>query len=287
MSLINLLPENFTSKKKNKKKQKRVIAACSAFLVLASVISCAAVYADKVIASKKSDFFDAEMKKIEIGIEREINNNELFLTGDEIRNIRSLLNNHNYFSKAFNVIQNTIAEDVYLTESELSFGGGGDLMLKISGMADNHLAIVNQIAIFKNSFWIDSVEIDGIAADSGAIDDGDKISFDGNLKFKKDLVLFREYYWDFGLALLSSKVDRYIKIDKYSAVLMGGESGGKDYVKVEFDGIAYDEEKLILFEDDLKQLAVFVKNISISRDFDKKNGGKAIKFKGEMELTPF
>ena len=154
-------------------------------------------------------------------------------------------------------------------------------------MADNHLAAVNQIAIFKNSYWINDAEIDSIAInDSTGSSDGE-IKFEGNLKFKKDLVLFRERHWDFGLALLSSRVDRYIKIDEYSAKLINEKSNSKNLVKVEFSGIAYDEDKLILFENNLKQIKVFVKNVSISHGLDKEDNNKIIKFEGEMELELF
>lgn len=281
MSSINLLPKSF-SLEKNKKRQKNVIIICSVFLVFVSIISCLIVYAHKTIASKESDSLDYIIGGINNNIEKEINGNGLFLAVDKIESIRGLLNDHRYFSKVFNIIQNIISEDVYLTESELLFDENENLILGISGIADNHLAAVNQIAIFKNSYWIDNVEIDNIAAESGH-----EVTFSGNLKLKKELVLFREYYWDFGLTLLSSKMDRYIKIDEYSARLMNKESNGEGSVKIEFSGIAYDEKKLVLFEDDLKQIKNFVKDVSISYDLDKKGDDKIIKFKGEMELELF
>ncbi|MCK5642124.1 MAG: hypothetical protein KAJ19_15070 [Gammaproteobacteria bacterium] len=281
MSSINLLPKSF-SLEKNEKRQKNVIIICSIFLVSVSIISYLIVYVHKTVASKESDSLDYIIGGINNNIEKEINGNGLFLTVDKIESIRELLNDHKYFSKVFNIIQNIISEDVYLTESELLFDENEDLILRISGIADNHLAAVNQIAIFKNSYWIDNVDINNIAAESG-----NEVTFSGNLKLKKELVLFREYYWDFGLTLLSSKMDRYIKINEYSARLMNKESNGEGSVKIEFSGIAYDEKKLVLFEDDLKQIKNFVKDVSILYDSDKKGDDKIIKFEGEMELELF
>lgn len=280
MSSINLLPKNFGFEKK-KEKQKKMMIICSAFLISIAVISCLATYAYKIAVSKKSDSLDYEIKGINNNIEKEISDNESFLTVDRIKNVRELLDDHKYFSKVFNIIQNVISEDVYLTESELLFDDG-ELSLKISGVADNYLTAVNQVAIFKNSYWIDDVKINEISAD-----EGNEAQFEGSLKFKKELVSFREDYWDFGLALLSSKVDRYIKIDEYSAVLIDEKDNNENSIKVKFGGIAYDEERLVLFEDNLKQVKVFVKSISISSGLDKKDNNKIIKFEGEMELKPF
>ena len=108
-----------------------------------------------------------------------------------------------------------------------------------------------------------------------------------NLKFREGITLFRECYWDSSLALLSSKVDRYIKINEYFASLASEESDGEDFVKVKFSGIAYDEEKLILFKNNLEIAKPFVKSVSISYDLNEKNENKIIEFEGKMELELF
>lgn len=286
MSSINLLPKDFGFEK-DPKRQKKIVTACSIFLMAVSIISFIAVYVDKTVASKKSDYLDSKMEEINNDIEKEINSNELFLITNKVESIRELLNNHNYFSKVFNVVQNVISEDVYLTKSELTFDKEGNLILEIGGVANNYSAAVNQIAIFKNSYWIDDAEINSIASDDSKASDSSKISFNGSLKFKEDLISFREYYWDFGLALLSSKVDRYIKIDKYSASLIDEKSNGKNSIKVKFSGIAYDEERLILFKSNLEMAKIFVENVSISYDLNRRDDNKIIKFEGEMDLELF
>lgn len=286
MSSINLLPKNFGFKE-NKKRQEKIIIICSVFLVFISLLSYFVAHAHRTIVLKESDSLDLRMEGINNNIEKEINSKELFLTVDKIRDIRELLNDHRYFSKVFNIIQNVITEDVYLTESELVFNEDEDLTLRVSGVANSYLAAVNQIVVFKNSYWIDDVEIDSIATDDNVANSDDGISFSGILKFKKDIVLFREYYWDFGLALLSSEVDRYIRINDYSAKLIKESSDSKNLILVEFGGVAYGKERLILFEENLKQAKVSIKDISISRDLDEENDDELIKFRGKIELELF
>ena len=286
MSSINLLPKNFELQK-DEKKQKKFVIICSIFLIVVSIISLAAVYIDKTAVSKKSDSLDSEMEEINSNIEEEINSNELFLITDRVENIRELLDSHNYFSKVFNVVQNVISEEIYLTESELTFGEDGGLILEISGVANDYSAAVNQIAIFKNSYWIEEAEISSIASNDSKASSSGEINFNGSLKFKEDVVSYREYYWDFGLALLSSKVDRYIKIDKYSASLTEKESNGESSIKIKFSGIAYDEGKLISFKNNLKEEKIFVENILVSYDLNEKNDNKIIEFEGEMDIELF
>ena len=286
MSSINLLPKNFESEK-DEKKQKKIIVVCSIFLVAISIISLAAVYVDKTAASKKSDSLNFEIEEVNSSIEEEIDSNELFLITDRVENIRELLDDHNYFSKVFNTLQNAISEDVYLTESELTFDEDGGLILEISGVANNYSTAVSQVAIFKNSYWIEEAEISSITSGGSEANSSDEINFNGSLKFKKEIVFYREYYWDFGLALLSSKVNRYIQIDKYSASLMDEKSDGENSIKVKFSGIAYDEGKLISFKINLEEEKVFVKNVSVSYDLNERNDNRIIEFEGEMEIELF
>jgi len=286
MSSINLLPKDFEPQK-DEKKQKKIVIICSIFLIVISIISLVAVSVGKTAVLKKSDSLDFEMEEISNKIEEEINGSELFLMADGAENVRELLDDHNYFSKVFNVVQNVISEDVYLTKSELTFGEDGSLILEISGVARDYSTAVNQIAIFKNSYWIEEAEINSIASSDGEASSGGETIFNGSLEFKEDVVLFREYYWDFGLALLSSKMDRYIKIDKYSASLVEKELNGENSIKIKFSGIAYDEGKLISFKNNLEEEKIFVENILVSYDLNEKNDNKIIEFEGEMDIELF
>ena len=278
MSSINLLPKKIRYEE-SEERQKRILFTFSVLLLIISVSSYLGVHIDKTIASDKSKKLSLEMKMVSADIEKEIENNELFLTKNQIKDIAEILGSHSYFSRAFGVIQNITVDGVYLKESNLSLNKDGNLTMGIGGAADSYLTIINQIAVFKNSYWIDNVEINDIS-----LEDESGVSFSGSLEFKGDVVLFHEDYWNFGLSLLSSKIDRYLEINEYSAELEKIADSGEKFVKVKFGGVMYDTEKPVLLENDLKQMSVFVKNVSISYDLNEKNDDNTVNFNGEMEL---
>lgn len=280
MPSINLLPEKFRLKE-NEERQKRLIFMFSVLLLVISLVSCLVIYISKTTASNESKALDSEIGKVSAEIEKKISENELFLMKNEIKSITELLDGHSYFSKALNIVQDMVTDDIYLKDSKLSFDEEGNLIMEISGIANSYLAAVNQIAIFKNSYWVDKTEISDISTE-----EENSVNFSGSLKLKKEAISFHKYYWDFGLALLSSKIDRYLKIDEYSAVLKKREDG-KDYIEIKFSGVAYDEKKLNLFESNLRQMKVFVKDVSVRYDLKKKNDNDTIDFSGKMKLNMF
>jgi hypothetical protein len=225
----------------------------------------------------KLDSLDAESEKIDNDIEKAINGSELFLVRDRVKDIVSLIDDHRYFSKALKVVQGVVTDDVYLSENNFSLDGDGSLVLEISGIAKNYQSAVNQIAVFKNSYWINKVNIGNISSDENG-----ETNFSGELELKKNLVLYHEYYWDIGIVLLSSKVDRDLIINEYSAVLK--KYGDEDIVEIKFSGIAYDEEKLIALKDGLKQSGTFIKDVDVFYDLNKKETSGTIKFNGEIKL---
>lgn len=282
MPSINLLPKDFNTQV-NSGKEKASIIALSFFLMLVSVISYSATYLGKANNSNTSKLFDIEIQNINDQVEKEYNKNKLFSIEDGAKNAEALLKEHYYFSKALKMLQMTITDGVYLTKNDLSLSEDGNLIFDFAGVAKDYLAAINQIAVFKNSYWIYDAKIESIK-DMG----NNETVFDGKLIANKDLVLYHENYWEFGLALLSSKIDRDFKIGKYSAILKKTEDVG-NVVDVEFSGVAYNEKKLSLLEDDLKQMNLFVKEASISysagNSGDKKESQNAIKFKGKMKLN--
>lgn len=277
MPSINLLPKH--DKLKNKlSEQRRGIFAVSFFLVAVSVIFYLGIYIDKSSASNKINLLNSRLENLDRDIKNEIDNNNPSLMEEKIEDITLLLNEHHYYSKAFKLVQNTIVDNAYLTSSDFSVDGE-NLILSVGGSAENYLAAVDQIAVFKNSYWFDDVEFDNIAA----VEDGE-VKFSAKMKLKKDLILYHRHYWDFGMELLSSKTNRYLKINEYSAVLKEA-AGQKSFVEVKFSGVAYDEKKLESLENDLREMKVFVKKASVFYDLNKKEVSGAIKFSGEMELN--
>ncbi len=277
MSSINLLPKY--DKLKNKLSERRKgIFAISLFLAVISVISYLGAYIDKSSASNEVNLLNSKLETLDKDIENEIGNYDSSLMEEKIKDITLLLDEHHYYSKAFKLVQNTIIDNAYLINSDFSVDGK-NLILSVEGNAENYLAAVNQIAVFKNSYWFDNVEFDNIAAAGEG-----EVKFSAKMKLKKDLILYHKHYWDFGLEMLSSKTNRYLKINEYSAILKE-VAGQESFIEVKFSGIAYDEKKLELFENDLREMEIFVKKASVFYDLNKKEDSGAIKFNGEMELN--
>ncbi len=276
MPSINLLPKSVVVKK-DSARQKRDIFLISFFMLFISVISYAVIYTSKVNAIKELDYIGLRLEKLDEDIKRGINRNKFPVEESKIEDVASLLDNHSYYSKLLEMLQDIISDKVYLSSCSFSFSDEGELSFVFTGSAKNYIAAVNQIAIFKDSYWIDSVNIDAIA--EGEIDE---VTFNGNLGFKKDIILYHEYYWDFGIALLSSKADRNLRIEEYSAVLSKYDSG--DILEIKFSGIAYDEKKIILFENNLRQTGDFIENVSVSYDLTKEERPGVVRFDGKMRL---
>ncbi|MCK4892279.1 MAG: hypothetical protein KAS78_06445, partial [Candidatus Pacebacteria bacterium] len=108
--------------------------------------------------------------------------------------------------------------------------------------------------------------------------------FEGDVIFNKDIIAHSEDYWDLGLSLLSSRTDRFLKIENYSANLV--ESADEEYIiEIEFSGIAYDKDKLVLLEDNLKEVEHFTVDASVSYNIDKEQESDFIEFKGSMRIS--
>ncbi len=282
MSSINLLPEKFRLSSE-KTRERKAILAVSAFLILASIVSYAAAYVYKMSITSRLSSLNSEIESIDRSIEAATSDNKLFLARDEVKDIAKLLSEHHYYSQVFEALQKMITKKVYLTN--LSFGKGSDngvLTLEVEGVAKDYLSAINQIAAFKNSYWVKEVKVESVSGGKGK----EGIRFSGQLKLRKELALYQEPYWNFGLSLLSSKVNRYIRIDEYSAELKKEEK--REFVDVKFGGIAYNDESLSSFESDLREMEKMVEDVSISYKGPEKESstaeGEVIKFKGEMKL---
>ncbi|MEA2098061.1 MAG: hypothetical protein U9P70_03235, partial [Patescibacteria group bacterium] len=222
-------------------------------------------------------YVDLRLEKLDEDIEMGISRNRFQVEESKIKDVASLLDNHSYYSELLEMLQDVISDNVYLTSCDFSFGDKGNLSLVFTGSAKNYVAAIEQIAIFKDSYWIDNVNIDALA-DSGT----GEITFNGSLGLKRDLILYHEYYWNFGIELLSLKIDRDLKIEEYSAVLKGYDS--EDILEIKFSGISYDEKKMILFENDLKEIGDFIKDVSVSYDLSEEEHPSVIRFNGKMKL---
>lgn len=276
MSSINLLPEHI--KLRNKlSDQRNVILVILFFLAPVSIVSYLGVYFDKSSASDKTSLLDFNLEILDEDIKREINKSNPSLLEEKVKDITLLLDEHYYYSKAFRLVQGLIVDNVYLTSSDFSMEEE-NLILDVKGSAKDYPTAVEQIAILKNSYWLEDVEFDNIAVAGEG-----EVSFSAKMKLKKDLVLYHKNYWDFGLTLLSSKIDRYLKIDEYSAVLKE-TADQNSLIEIKFSGVAYDEKKLESLENNLKEIEI-VKEASVSYNSNKEENLGVIEFNGEIKLS--
>lgn len=278
MSSINLLPKNIVIKE-NSAKRKRDIFLISFFMLSVSIIAYAVIYINDANAVKELSYVDSRLEELDKDIKKELDKNKFPIEENKIKDAVILLDDHNYYSKALEAVKNLINNDVYLVSGGFSSGDEENLTFSFSGFAENYMAAMEQVAVLKNSFWIKEVNIYNFSSggDEGA-------QFEGNVIFNKDIIAYSENYWDIGLALLSSRTDRFLKIENYSANLIES-ADGKDIIEIKFDGIAYDKERLVLLEDNLKEVKNFVIDASVSYDLDKKQESDPVEFKGNMKLS--
>ena len=278
MSSINLLPKNIVIKE-DSAKRKRDIFLISFFMLSVSIIAYAVIYINDANAVKELSYVDSRLEELDKDIKKELDKNKFPIDENKIKDAVILLDDHNYYSKALEIIQDLINNDVYLVSGGFSSSGEEDLTFSFSGFAKNYMAAMEQVAVLKNSFWINEVSIYNFSS-SG--DEGTQ--FEGDVIFNKDIIAHSEDYWDLGLSLLSSRTDRFLKIENYSANLV--ESTDEEYIiEIEFSGIAYDKDKLVLLEDNLKEVEHFIVDASVSYDLDKEQESDFIEFKGSMRIS--
>ncbi|MDF1498387.1 MAG: hypothetical protein P1P85_03500 [Patescibacteria group bacterium] len=245
MSSINLLPTSIKIKS-SLKKQRRDIFLISFFMIFISTVLFIGFYYEKAMAQKKIEDIDLKLDKLDVEIKDEIDKKKSPLAENKINESSNILQKHYYYSRALKFIQKIINKDVYLLDG--AFQENEDsIIFDFSAVAENYSAAVNQIAVFKNYYLVNKVVINGININSNQ-----EAEFDGQLKLKKDTILYHRNYWDFGLSMLSFKTDRYIKINNFSANMKEIPEKG-EILEVEFDGIAYDLEKIASLEGDFQR----------------------------------
>ncbi|MCK5490639.1 MAG: hypothetical protein KAI67_02235 [Candidatus Pacebacteria bacterium] len=279
MSSINLLPKSFVDKK-YLVKRKRDTYLISCFMLLFSIAAFTIVFLMNNTLVKELSDIDSRLNELDVEIKMGLNENKLPVEEYIMNDAKILLDSHNYYSKALNVVQKIINNDVYLMHGGFNVADQEDLIFSFSGFAKNYMAAIEQIAVLKDSFWIKKVNIYTFTSDK---DEG--VEFEGDVVFNRDILLYREEYFNFGLEILSLRTNRFLKLENYSANLIESVDD-EDLIEIEFDGIAYDKDKLILLEKSLENASRFVKSVSVSYDLDGKQESDFIRFKGNMQLWP-
>ncbi|MCK5412906.1 MAG: hypothetical protein KAI57_00875 [Candidatus Pacebacteria bacterium] len=278
MSSINLLPKNLIDKNYliNRKRDAFLI---SFLMMLVSVIAYTTVFVTNASSVKKLGVVDSRLGELDESIKRELNENKLPVEESKIEDGKFLLESHNYYSQALNAVQDVINNDVYLVHGEFSFVDKEVLTFSFNGFAENYMAAIEQVVVLKNSFWINEASVYNFLFDE---DEG--VEFEGDVIFNKDIISYKENYWNSGLDILSSRENSFLKIENYSANLK--EFIDEKYiVEIKFSGSTHNREKLILLEDSLKKANRYVTDASIYYEIDKGQASDSIKFNGKMEFS--
>ncbi|MCK4918803.1 MAG: hypothetical protein KAS01_00255 [Candidatus Pacebacteria bacterium] len=278
MSSINLLPKNLIDKNYliNRKRDAFLI---SFLMILVSVVVYTTVFVANASSMKKLGEVDSRLGELDASIKKELDENKLPVEESKIKDGKFLLESHNYYSKALNVVQNIINNDIYLAHGKFSFVDEKILTFSFNGFAENYMVAMEQVVVLKNSFWINEVNVYNFL-----LDEDEGVEFEGNVIFNKDVLSYKESYWNSGLDILSSRENSFLKIENYSANLI--KSIDKEYViVVEFDGITYNKEKLVLLEDSLRKANRYVIDALVNYDSSEKQKSDFIKFSGSIKLS--
>ncbi|MCK4892049.1 MAG: hypothetical protein KAS78_05260, partial [Candidatus Pacebacteria bacterium] len=158
MSSINLLPKNIVIKE-DSAKRKRDIFLISFFMLSVSIIVYAVIYINDANAVKELSYADSRLEELDKDIKKELDKNKFPIDENKIKDAVILLDDHNYYSKALEIIQDLINNDVYLVSGGFSSSNEENLTFSFSGFAKNYMAAMEQVAVLKNSFWINEVNI--------------------------------------------------------------------------------------------------------------------------------
>ena len=285
MPLLNLMPENFKTGSNEKRKESAALSLVGIFILLVSVFICLGIYFKKQSALKDLATSKLEVKKTEEKIEDEINKSDVLLLESRAGNIKRILSEHPYISRAVKMVQDKLIEGVYLDSFELSLDNekrdeeDNSLSLKVDIIARSYGIVIEQIAVWRNSFWIKDVSVGKISVDPEG-----KINLSVNLEVKRDIVFYHKPEWDYGLAFLTSKTNRHLKINDYSVVVEETGRKNKNEMEINFGGIAYNKEALVSLENNFKDDSL-AKDILISYDLSKKDDFERINFRGAAKIT--
>ncbi len=185
MPSINLLPKNIKLKTELAKKEKSNVAfTVSLLIIFLSVVFYVGLRVDNYYALKEIVVLSSDVEAADEKIEKEVSDNKFLIAETKAKKDNLLLAEHTYFTKVLNLVRNSLIEDVYLNKLFIS-AEPDSISINFSGIAKNYQSVVSQMYIFKNLPNIESADVIKVSVD----DDG-RESFEGILKFKKDIVFY-------------------------------------------------------------------------------------------------
>jgi len=281
MPSINLLPEDFTIDSYKKKEKIAVLSLAVFFLVVSGFVYAGAEY-DKKANQKNLNTVNDQINEVDKKIDEEIKSNEIFSSEFNKEDIENVLSDHVYFSKFLNFLKTAFTEDVALTEVSFEYDAQLGYSAEVVASAKGYTAAIDQIVILKDSYWTKDVVFSEIAAEQEGF-----VEMTGVIYFRDDFLSYREKYWKYGIGIMESELNRYIKLESFSASLKNekDEDGEKEeVVSVKFSGFCYEENELKKMEKNFGKNSL-VKEIKIDRNITDTPG--VIEFSGTMTLRGF
>jgi homospermidine synthase len=282
MPSINLLPENFTIEA-YKKREKIAVYALSVFFLLVSVSITAWVETKKQAEEANAKVLDSGISNIKNEIKHNVESSSLLASEYSKDDIQSLLKQHLYFSKEMAFIKNLITKDTYVTDIKLLSSDEKGFNVDISLATKDYDAMANQMAVFQDSFWVTSFAPGDIKIEKDA-----GVTNDVKLAIRKDIYLYHDQYWDYGIDALASSCNRYIQISSYSVVQKTSkdQTTGADIntVVVSFDGKTYDSTKLDDFEKKINEKSDIVLSEKINKVTSPADKPGVVGFHGSIVL---
>ncbi|MDD3190423.1 MAG: hypothetical protein PHI66_01895 [Candidatus Pacebacteria bacterium] len=281
MPSINLLPEDFTIDSYKKKEKIAVLSLAIFFLVVSGFVYAGSEFGKRA-NQKNLDTVNEQLTEVDKKIDEEIKSNEIFSSEFKKEDIEGALNNHVYFSKVLVFLKTIFTEDVALAEVDFKYDVATGYSAEIIANAKSYSAAIDQIAILKDSYWTKDAVFSEITAEQEGF-----VEMTGTVYLRDDLLSYHEEYWEYGIGIMKGELNRYIKLDSFSASLRDekGEDGEKEkVVLVKFGGVCYEESELKRMETNFSKNSL-VKEIKIDRKVTDTPG--VVKFSGSMTLRGF
>lgn len=187
MHSINLLPENFEIKKKKKKSESRAFSYVSLFLLISSIITTTALYANNYFASQKNEALSLEMEKTNEELKKEINNSKLLKAESSADDINAALERHAYFTKVMELVRRNMASGVELDSFSIKLDGKDGLISEFEANTKDYLSAVMQVNFFRKISSVESVSIKSIDMNK----EGSTMLV-GTIKWKPDVIYYKK-----------------------------------------------------------------------------------------------
>jgi len=286
MPSINLLPENFIIEA-YKKREKTAIYILAVVFILSSLAVYGLVEVDLRGVEKSSATLDTQIAETKKKIDTEIKKSDLLSSDYNKKDIEKILDEHAYLSRAAAFPKGLIVQDAAVKAMDFDTTSS---VLKMDMVIKDYDSFLEQVVLFKDSFWIDSFKLGAVSKDR----DSGNIEVSVELTLRKEMISYHDHAWDFAAGMLAEKANRFVRIGTYTIDMKKSanaeEEGNPEAIKdketvvATFDGEAYDKDHLDIFEKELSDMDE-VKKLTLTRSDapDKKPG--AIGFTGTMELN--